>query len=72
MRSGTLSGGDPLPEPVTRDREGISERERNRAVRRWAREQGYTVPDRGRVPMHVRHAYELSHRDDSVGKARAA
>lgn len=70
IRSGELVGGDPLPEPAKVDRSGMSERERNRAVRAWARENGFTVPTKGRIPMHVRHAWE--HRDASEGKAIAA
>ncbi|MEU9407216.1 histone-like nucleoid-structuring protein Lsr2 [Streptomyces sp. NPDC048281] len=50
----------------------MGERERNRAVRAWARENGYAVPAKGRIPMHVRHGYELAHRDASEGKAAAA
>ncbi|MEU9450764.1 histone-like nucleoid-structuring protein Lsr2 [Streptomyces sp. NPDC048277] len=72
VRSGELVGGDPLPEPAKVDRSGMSERERNRAVRAWARENGYAVPAKGRIPMHVRHGYELAHRDASEGKAAAA
>ncbi|OIJ92482.1 Lsr2 family DNA-binding protein [Streptomyces colonosanans] len=70
VRSGELVGGDPLPEPAKVDRSAMSERERNRAVRTWARENGFTVPTKGRIPMHVRHAWE--HRDASEGKAAAA
>ncbi|WDO08011.1 Lsr2 family protein [Streptomyces murinus] len=70
VRSGELVGGDPLPEPVKVDSSGMSERERNRAVRAWARENGYAVPTKGRIPMHVRHAWE--HQDASEGKAIAA
>ena len=72
IRAGELVGGDALPEPVKVDRSGVSERERNRAVRAWARENGYTVPTKGRIPMHVRHAYELTHKDASEGKGIAA
>ncbi|MER6502304.1 histone-like nucleoid-structuring protein Lsr2 [Streptomyces sp. NPDC001455] len=72
IRAGELVGGDPLPEPAKVTGSGMSERERNRTVRRWARANGYTVPDRGRIPMHVRHAYELTHRDAPEGKAAAA
>ncbi|GGY85785.1 hypothetical protein GCM10010300_32320 [Streptomyces olivaceoviridis] len=72
VRSGELDGGDPLPEPAKVDRSGMSERERNRAVRTWARENGYSIPTKGRIPMHVRHAYELTHRDASEGKVAAA
>ncbi|MEV6764972.1 histone-like nucleoid-structuring protein Lsr2 [Streptomyces sp. NPDC051105] len=70
VRSGELVGGDPLPEPAKVALSGMSERERNRAVRAWARENGFTVPTKGRIPMHVRHAWE--HRDASEGKAVAA
>ena len=30
-------------------------------VREWARENGYTVPDRGRIPAKVRKAYDAAH-----------
>ncbi|MFD0393667.1 histone-like nucleoid-structuring protein Lsr2 [Streptomyces nogalater] len=50
------------------DRSGLSERERNRAVRAWARKNGYAVPTKGRIPMHVRHAYELTHKEASEEK----
>ncbi|MEU6962311.1 Lsr2 family DNA-binding protein [Streptomyces chrestomyceticus] len=70
--SGEFTGGDPLPEPAKVDGSGTSERERNKAIRRWARANGYYVPERGRLPIHVRQAYEVTHRDSSEGKARAA
>lgn len=31
------------------------------AVRSWAREQGYEVSDRGRVPKEIRDAYDAAH-----------
>lgn len=31
------------------------------AVRTWARENGFTVPDRGRIPYAVLDAYEAAH-----------
>lgn len=31
------------------------------SVRTWAREQGYEVSDRGRVPKEIRSAYDQSH-----------
>ncbi|MFF1498861.1 histone-like nucleoid-structuring protein Lsr2 [Streptomyces sp. NPDC058316] len=70
--AGELVGGDPLPEPVKVGPKAMSERERNRAVRAWARTNGYEVPTKGRIPMHVRHAFELTHRDAPEGKAAAA
>lgn len=30
-------------------------------VRAWARENGYAVPDRGRIPADVRSAYDAAH-----------
>ena len=31
-------------------------------IRTWAKEHGYEVNDRGRVPAHIRQAYEEAHR----------
>ncbi|MGW2319864.1 Lsr2 family DNA-binding protein [Streptomyces sp. GS7] len=72
VRAGQLVGGDPLPEPAKVGPKAMSERERNKAVRTWARENGYVVPSKGRIPMHVKHAYEMTHRDGSEGKVIAA
>ncbi|MFD7549876.1 histone-like nucleoid-structuring protein Lsr2 [Streptomyces sp. NPDC059816] len=72
VRAGQFTGTDPLPRPAKADRSGPSERERNRLIRSWAREQGYNVPSQGRIPMNVRHAYETAHRDATEGKAAAA
>ncbi|MFJ6103509.1 hypothetical protein ACIQHY_21175 [Streptomyces sp. NPDC092359] len=70
--SGELSGGDPLPEPAKADWSQMSTRERNRVVRAWARENGWpSLPVQGRVPMNVRHAYELAH-SEAPGKTAAA
>jgi len=30
-------------------------------VRAWAKDNGYTVPDRGRIPADVRSAYDAAH-----------
>ena len=30
-------------------------------VREWARDNGHTVPDRGRIPAEVRSAYDAAH-----------
>jgi hypothetical protein len=35
-----------------------SDRERNQAIREWAREQGMQVSDRGRIPSDVVEAYD--------------
>jgi hypothetical protein len=70
--AGEFVGGDPLPEPAKIGPKIMSERERNRAVRAWARENGHVVPTKGRIPLHVRHAFELTHRETTQGKAAAA
>ncbi|MGW6456717.1 Lsr2 family DNA-binding protein [Streptomyces sp. NPDC055078] len=71
--AGELVGGDPLPEPVKTVRSGMSERERNKLIREWARANGWTLASQGRIPMDVRHAYGMAHQDDSsAGKAAAA
>lgn len=31
------------------------------AIRAWAKENGHSVPDRGRIPAEVREAYEAAH-----------
>ncbi|MCC2278504.1 Lsr2 family protein [Streptomyces sp. ET3-23] len=64
--TGEFIGRDPLPEPAKAAPSGMSERERNRAVRVWARANGFTVPDRGRIPMNVRHAWKLAHQAEAV------
>ncbi|GAA4871040.1 MULTISPECIES: histone-like nucleoid-structuring protein Lsr2 [Saccharopolyspora] len=35
-----------------------ADRERNQAIREWAREQGWQVSDRGRIPAEVVEAYD--------------
>ncbi|AJC61957.1 Lsr2 protein (plasmid) [Streptomyces sp. 769] len=39
--------------PASRDDSG--------AIRAWAKEAGYTVSDRGRVPAEIREAYAKAH-----------
>jgi hypothetical protein len=35
-----------------------TDRERSATIRQWAKERGYTVYDRGRIPASVMEAYE--------------
>ena len=37
------------------------DREQNQAIREWARRQGLTVSDRGRIPAEVTEAYHKAH-----------
>lgn len=43
----------------------VHNRERAADIRRWAREHGITVNDRGRIPAEVVHAYETRGRGKS-------
>ena len=36
-------------------------REQSKAVRSWARQHGYTVSDRGRIPSEITEAYHRAH-----------
>lgn len=38
-------------------RTASADREQNQAMREWARKQGYTISDRGRIPKEVAEAY---------------
>ncbi|GLZ50357.1 Lsr2 family protein [Actinomycetospora sp. NBRC 106375] len=38
-----------------------ADREQNQAIREWARRQGMTVSDRGRIPSEVTDAYHKAH-----------
>ncbi|MFE0046255.1 hypothetical protein [Streptomyces albireticuli] len=72
VRAGELVGSDPLPEPAKVGPKVMSERERNRVIRAWARENGWpNLSAQGRVPMHVRHCWDLA-QQDAEGKAVAA
>jgi hypothetical protein len=39
-----------------------SERERNQSIRDWAREKGWQVSERGRIPSDVAEAFDKAHR----------
>jgi hypothetical protein len=49
---GRRSGGPKMTQSSATDRE------RNTAIREWAREHGHEVADRGRIPVNVMEAYE--------------
>ncbi|MEU5186980.1 histone-like nucleoid-structuring protein Lsr2 [Streptomyces klenkii] len=72
VRSGQFEGGDPLPEPVKTGLVGMTDRERNRAIREWAWAQGYRVTARGRLSARIKEAYERAHEDGPEQLARAA
>lgn len=39
-----------------------ADRERNQAIREWARQQSMQVSDRGRIPAEIVEAYDKAHR----------
>jgi hypothetical protein len=42
-------------------RAASSDKARLNAIREWARHNGYTVADRGRIPTHIEAAYNAKH-----------
>ena len=54
--AGTLTSGDEVNrKPVRRERDHVG------AVREWAREQGYDIGVRGRIPTEIADAYNAAH-----------
>lgn len=39
----------------------VSNRERNQAIRTWAKAAGYELSDRGRIPAEIAEAYDKAH-----------
>ncbi|MFI1796340.1 histone-like nucleoid-structuring protein Lsr2 [Streptomyces sp. NPDC020379] len=64
--AGEFVGGDPLPTPIKQDRRRPSDRERTQKIRAWAKQQGYPVSDRGRLPDPVRVAWTLAHQSEGI------
>jgi hypothetical protein len=60
MESGRKAGRGRKPGAVVRRSTSVSNVD-TAAVRSWAKENGYEVNDRGRVPANVREAYEKAH-----------
>jgi hypothetical protein len=46
---------------------GVSSREQTRAVREWARQNGHTLSDRGRIPTEVLTAFNAAHDKAATG-----
>ncbi len=58
-RAGSSSGSKPEPRS---SRGTTSDRERLRAIREWARDNGYPeLGNRGRIPQHIVDEYEAAH-----------
>jgi hypothetical protein len=64
-RSGRRRSGSGAPASAPAKRAGggraAVDREQNQAIREWARKQGMTVSERGRIPSEVSEAYHRSH-----------
>ncbi|MDD7941875.1 Lsr2 family protein [Actinomycetospora lutea] len=61
---GSSSGGRPARRGDRSNGTGgraTVDREQNQAIREWARKQGMTVSDRGRIPREVTDAYHQAH-----------
>lgn len=52
--------GDPTPKP---SRDEITTEPMPAAIRAWARARGIDVPDRGRIPLAIRQAFEIAKSD---------
>jgi hypothetical protein len=52
VKRGTSITGAPAP---------VANREQTRAIREWARKNGFDLADRGRIPSHVLEAFEKAH-----------
>ncbi|MFI8815692.1 MULTISPECIES: Lsr2 family protein [unclassified Streptomyces] len=58
-----VRGGAAVPVGKSRRRSGGAGGNQDTAeIRKWAKENGHNVNDRGRVPAHVREAYEKASR----------
>lgn len=49
------------PRATSGSRRGRTDREQLQKIREWARDNGHTVNDRGRIPGRVLEAYEAAH-----------
>ena len=49
------------PVPVRRRQQSPTSREQGAAIRRWARQQGMQIADRGRIPIEVQLRFDAAH-----------
>jgi hypothetical protein len=60
-RSSSRSAGAAATTPRRGGGRAAVDREQNQAIREWARKQGMSVSERGRIPSEVSEAYHKSH-----------
>lgn len=65
QRTGRVGSGPQLQKhkPAVHTLQFAADREKNQAIREWAKASGLEVSERGRIPEHVRDAYRA--RDDA-------
>ncbi len=61
IHSRKVSGRKRGPRAAGAPRSGASNREETAAIRRWARDNGFKVSARGRIPSEVLEAYAQAH-----------
>lgn len=57
--------------PNTNGTKVATDREHTRAVRAWARENGWPISDRGRIPVEVVTAYDTAQQEPVATKSRS-
>jgi hypothetical protein len=66
---GRIKRGAPGPRSVTSTRPA-ADREKTRAIREWARDNGWDLAERGRIPANVLTAYEEAQVEAAKPKGR--
>lgn len=57
----TTRGARPAGGPSRRGRGARGDREQTQAIREWARNSGFKIGEKGRIPAHVLEAYHEQH-----------
>ncbi|HET6876218.1 MAG TPA: Lsr2 family protein [Jatrophihabitans sp.] len=57
----TTRGARPAAGPARRGRAARGDREQTQAIREWARNSGFKIGEKGRIPGHVLEAYHEQH-----------
>ncbi|AXB44796.1 histone-like nucleoid-structuring protein Lsr2 [Amycolatopsis albispora] len=73
VAAGRRTGGRKtrLTTPNTNGTKVTTDREHTRAVRAWARDNGWPISDRGRIPSEVLDAHNRVRREAPVAKSRS-
>jgi Lsr2 len=71
INAGRRTGGRKLRVATGQSTAGTTDRERSRAIRAWASENGYEVSDRGRVKQEIIDAYDAAQNAPAAPKRRS-